>query len=1346
MNRRKNQAYPKLIHYYSSSYALIAILIFLVRIDITSAGNASSTTKDLFNQPTTTNLQRKNEVFNTTRTQSFNEYQSRTPSTKAQSEERQKPASSGSAGPAQMGPIDSILESLSELVSPPTAPDFEAADRKTRILPPCRGRDRLERGHGYLSDGLGFYQTNLQCSWLIDGASENATIRLKIHQFNTECSFDYLYVFDGDSIYSPLVAAISGDMKDFSSAILDYDERISSHIDIISNTEAQYKNDSSQDTSTDVSNQSKKTSATLLDHPFFEIKTTSGKAFVYFHSDTAQSMPGFYITYTVNACPLDCSDKGECDFASLTCTCERGYTGPGCQYVSCPNNCTSPIHGSCMNETCVCNPGFTGQDCSLNASGQQLWTRQDRVRSDVEDTPVHYRAFHKAVVVEDIMWIIGGRSRQFNSVNTELFEQRAVISVTRYDLTSNRWIDANSQSLTGVTGIDHLAELSGHSAVATGHKIFIYGGLAPNNTILDTLTVLDTQSMTTSVLKSINNNKTIDKGTEMELMVPIAAVGHSANVVDKYMYVFLGYNPLYGYLNFVQRFNLATNTWSILGRRGSPVSGSVGHTSTNDPQTGLIFVYGGHNDVRISNLYSFDPQTHAWTLLQSGSSTRFYHSALALGRQLVLFGGLSYDTAPQSDQCFRDQYLVYNIDCHDSINASIQSSAVVPIAGVSSWTVGKRSSWCRNCWQSVGANDEPIGVLNVLKRHGHSVIEHKRKLILYGGYNGVLLHDVHALALGECAHLTQQSECSKFRLGLTCLWDAIEGKCDVAPPTTPSDRQSEPLNRSRGALTATHASSLGTCDKLQFRSLQKFCETRETCTSCLTTNAGCVWCDLMSQCQFECSTARARAVTSLDQCYRNDSAEIFNSAGLPSGLREASASPDMDLEYDCKQIESCDLCNVQAHCTWDYNTCAYTPSGNLTPQMSSGAPVSADLESSTDASKQAQTQSGSSNASSTDQASKQTPFQLMPGGFAGSSSPRQSCDAPCYMRRSCNQCTSRKCIWCSTSDQCIDSSAYFAYHSMGQCMHYVAHFTRCSAASCRDIETCDKCLTNPRCGWLNDVSNTGKGKCMDGNSAGPLTYMVGGGSGSTNNSTSSSMITRESDAKFKLKSEWYYSSCPACQCSGHSYCADNKGACVQPCQDNTEGPHCDRCSPGYYGNPTNGGSCEPCKCNGHAQSCNRETGKCYCSTKGIVGHNCDKCDEQNHYIGNPDNGTCYYNLTTDYQYTFNMSKPEDHFYRDINFINVPIRKDSDVDFTIACSRLAMVNITAGPSYRARKSLHSSLECGQLRLRFTQDKQSLAEANYSLFVHVYQFQTPFILQIAFSQHRTLYIPEFFGVLG
>ncbi|CAB1432941.1 unnamed protein product [Pleuronectes platessa] len=39
-----------------------------------------------------------------------------------------------------------------------------------------------------------------------------------------------------------------------------------------------------------------------------------------------------------------------------------------------------------------------------------------------------------------------------------------------------------------------------------------------------------------------------------------------------------------------------------------------------------------------------------------------------------------------------------------------------------------------------------------------------------------------------------------------------------------------------------------------------------------------------------------------------------------------------------------------------------------------------------------------------------------------------------------------------------------------------------------------------------------------------------------------------------------------------------------------------------------------CKCNSHANVCHVNTGKCFCTTKGIKGDQCQLCDSENRYL------------------------------------------------------------------------------------------------------------------------------------
>eukprot|EP00069_Balaena_mysticetus_P017286 bmy_10504T0 len=98
-----------------------------------------------------------------------------------------------------------------------------------------------------------------------------------------------------------------------------------------------------------------------------------------------------------------------------------------------------------------------------------------------------------------------------------------------------------------------------------------------------------------------------------------------------------------------------------------------------------------------------------------------------------------------------------------------------------------------------------------------------------------------------------------------------------------------------------------------------------------------------------------------------------------------------------------------------------------------------------------------------------------------------------------------------------------------------------------------------------------------------------------------------------------YSPCVLCTCNGHSEtCDPETGVCN--CRENTAGPHCEKCSDGYYGDSTVGTSsdCQPCPCPG-GSSCavvpkTQEVVCTNCPT-GTTGKRCELCDDG--YFGDP---------------------------------------------------------------------------------------------------------------------------------
>ena len=100
-------------------------------------------------------------------------------------------------------------------------------------------------------------------------------------------------------------------------------------------------------------------------------------------------------------------------------------------------------------------------------------------------------------------------------------------------------------------------------------------------------------------------------------------------------------------------------------------------------------------------------------------------------------------------------------------------------------------------------------------------------------------------------------------------------------------------------------------------------------------------------------------------------------------------------------------------------------------------------------------------------------------------------NSACSLRSSCTMClNSRSCLWCPSLSRCLPAAAsgYPTTFSFGQCLGWVSLVQNpnfCAMDECQEQLTCSSCQTLPHCGWCNDATNTGLGKCTSGGFLGP---------------------------------------------------------------------------------------------------------------------------------------------------------------------------------------------------------------------------------------------------------------------
>uniref|UniRef100_A0A8C4XN88 Attractin like 1 n=1 Tax=Falco tinnunculus TaxID=100819 RepID=A0A8C4XN88_FALTI len=1006
-----------------------------------------------------------------------------------------------------------------------------------------------------------------------------------------------------------------------------------------------------------------------------EVVTTSGYALLHFFSDAAYNLTGFNIFYSINSCPNNCSEHGKCTTSvsipsRVYCECDKYWKGEACDIPYCKANCGSPDHGYCDltgEKLCVCNDSWQGPDCSLNVPSTESYWILPNVKPF---SPSVGRASHKAVLHGKFMWVIGGYTFNYSSFQMVLKEVASTLQFKGKE------------------------------------DIYMYGGKIETNNgnVTDELWIFNIHSQTWST----RTPAVLVHGQQY------AVEGHSAHIVeldsrDVVMIIIFGYSAIYGYTSIVQEYYIRSNSWLVPETKGAIVQGGYGHTSVYDELTKSVYVHGGYKALPgnkyglVDDLYRYEVNTRTWTILKESGFARYLHSAVLINGAMLIFGGNTHNDTSLSNgaKCFSADFLAYDIACDE-------------------WKILPKPNLHRD-----------------VNRFGHTAVVSNGSMYIFGGFSSVLLNDILVYKPPNCEAFRDEELCKNARPGIRCLWNKKHCESwesghvnNILRAKCPKKTDDRCYRYADCASCTANTNGCQWCDDKKCISANSNCSMVslfKNYTKCHVRNeqicnklTSCKSCSLHLNCQWDQRQQECQALPAHlcgegwshigDACLRiNSSRESYDNAklycyNLSGNL--ASLTTSKEVEFVLDEIQKYTLQKISpwvglrkiniSYWGWD----DMSPFTNTTLQWLPGEPNDSGFCAYLERAEVA--------------GLKANPCTAMADGLVCEKPNARPCKKPCSLRTTCSNCTSNgmECMWCSSTKRCVDSNAYIISFPYGQCLEWQT--ATCSPQNCSGLRTCGQCLEQPGCGWCNDPSNTGKGQCLEGSSRGPMKPV---------STHSNEMVLDASLCPKEKNYEWSFIQCPACQCNGHSTCINNN-VCDQ-CKNLTTGKQCETCMPGYYGDPTNGGQCTACTCSGHANICHMQTGKCFCTTKGIKGDQCQLCDSENRYLGNPLRGTCYYSLLIDYQFTFSLLQEDDRHHTAINFIANPEQFTMIKSFptgTISGEEIPVVSKANIKEYR------DSFSCEKFNFR--------SNPNITFYVYVSNFSWPIKIQIAFSQHNTI----------
>ncbi|XP_049864899.1 multiple epidermal growth factor-like domains protein 8 [Pectinophora gossypiella] len=549
---------------------------------------------------------------------------------------------------------------------------------------PCdKTRRVFTEPSGIITDGPSNsnYTQDSHCEWLIKAGNKSQYITLSFIRMGTECSYDYVFVYDGDSFDAPLLGSFSG------------------------KTEPQ------------------------------NVTASSGYMLILLYSDTNYVLDGFRATYAIHNCPNNCTGRGVC--MSHKCFCGGNWGGQDCSVELCPNSCSG--NGQCKGDRCLCKKGYSGESCSLRNNDKEgnSWHWLSHTESGMTR-----RAAHSAVYVNhtDSLYIFGGydlnkvlglleiyrfSTSQWYDENGKVLRRyptneeidKSVLTLFTQGNVDGSWQIGNRSSLFNLllSSFSHHDRTTlplmythsptpysesylhftdrpeminsgmrsnltkpepryGHSACAYGSGFVLYGGKLSDGSLSSELWHYDA---TTNIwtLRAVNSTLT-----------PPGLTRHTLTAVKGELYLFGGSTVDGEFSSSMYKIKLSSpgeEWWERVQVRGGKELDVrvVAHSAVYHPHSNSILVYGGvvASVARFSKLsdrmFAFDIDYKHWSEIHYPRAhlrdtyvprERAFHTSTIIGNYLIVFGGYSH-RHNREEICYDGQMYIYHLGCHSWI-------------------------------------------------------------------------------------------------------------------------------------------------------------------------------------------------------------------------------------------------------------------------------------------------------------------------------------------------------------------------------------------------------------------------------------------------------------------------------------------------------------------------------------------------------------------------------------------------------------------------------------------------------------------------------------------------------